>query len=129
MRSFMRTTIVGGFLFLTPLAFVVAVFGKAFQVIKVVATPLDNLFPIETVAGVAFVEVLTALIMLLCCFVAGLFAVKFFVGLFVIETLFVKLFIKFLAFVFRAIALFELVIGPGNIFARFRRQIFLKLLN
>ncbi len=74
MRSFMRTTIVGGFLFLTPLAFVVAVFGKAFQVIKVVATPLDNLFPIETVAGVAFVEVLTVLIMLLCCFVAGLFA-------------------------------------------------------
>ena len=74
MREFVRTTLIGGILFLIPLVVVVVVFGKAFQILKTVAIPLDNLIPIESVAGFALVEILTAVIMLLFCLMAGLVA-------------------------------------------------------
>ena len=74
MREFIRTTLIGGILFLIPLVMVVVVFGKAFQILKIVATPLGKLIPIESVAGFALVEVLTAVVMLLCCLMAGLVA-------------------------------------------------------
>jgi len=74
MRSFIRTTVIGGVLFLIPLAVVVAVLGKAFEVLKVLATLLSRLIPIETVVGIAIVEILTVGIMLLCCFASGLLA-------------------------------------------------------
>ena len=41
---------------------------------KVVATPVSNLIPIQSFAGFAFVEIVTAFIMLLSCLVAGLLA-------------------------------------------------------
>jgi uncharacterized membrane protein len=74
MREFIRTTLIGGILFLIPLVMVVVVFGKAFQILKTVANPLVKLIPIESIAGFALVEVLTAVIMLLCCLMAGLVA-------------------------------------------------------
>jgi len=74
MKSFIRTTLIGGVLFLIPLAFAAAVFSRAFQVLKLLAVPLGKLIGIETVIGIAFVEVLTAALMLLCCFIAGLVA-------------------------------------------------------
>ena len=74
MRESIRTTLIGGVVFLIPLVMAVVVIGKAFQILKVVATPVDKLIPIESVAGVALVEVLTVAIMLLCCLLAGLIA-------------------------------------------------------
>ena len=69
-----RTTLIGGVLFLIPLVFVVVVFGKAFQIMKVVATPLGKLIPVESFAGFAIVEILTVLVMILCCLFAGMIA-------------------------------------------------------
>ncbi len=69
-----RTTLIGGVLFLIPLVFVVVFFGKAFQIMKVVATPLGKLIPVESFAGFAVVEILTAFIMILCCLLAGTLA-------------------------------------------------------
>ena len=71
MRSFLWTTLIGGVLFLIPLAFVVAVIGKAFQVLRYVAAPIDRLIPIESLGGFALVEVITAGLLVLGCFVAG----------------------------------------------------------
>lgn len=59
MRQLIRTTLVGGIIFLIPLVFVVAVFGKAVQIMKSVAVPIGDLIPIESVAGVAIVPILT----------------------------------------------------------------------
>ena len=70
LRRLIRTTLIGGFLFLLPLVLVVVVLGKAFQIMKVVATPLGKLIPIESVAGFAIVEILTVLIMIVCCLLA-----------------------------------------------------------
>jgi len=74
LRKLIRTTLMGGILFLIPLVIVVAVLGKAFQIMKAVAKPVGNLIPVESIAGFAKVEVLTGVIMLLSCLIAGLVA-------------------------------------------------------
>ena len=74
LRRLIRTTVIGGVLFLIPLVFVVVVFGKAFQIMKVVATPLGKLIPVESVAGFAMVEILTAFITIVSCLLAGTLA-------------------------------------------------------
>ena len=72
MRRFIRTTLIGGALFLIPLVVVVVVVGKAFQILKIIATPLGYLIPIESVAGLAIDELLTVAIMIAICLIAGL---------------------------------------------------------
>ena len=74
LRRLIRTTLIGGILFLIPLVFVVVVVGKAFQIMKVVATPVAKLIPVENVAGYAVVELLTAGILILGCLLAGVLA-------------------------------------------------------
>jgi uncharacterized membrane protein len=74
LQRLIRDTLIGGVLFLIPLVFVVVVFGKAFQIMKVVATPLGKLISIESFAGFAVVEILTVFIMVLCCLLAGMLA-------------------------------------------------------
>jgi uncharacterized membrane protein len=69
-----RVTLLGGVVFLIPLVIVVVTVGKAFQIVKVLAQPLVRLFPIQTVVGVAFVDFLTVVLMVLMCLVAGLVA-------------------------------------------------------
>jgi len=73
MREFIRTTLLGGLLFLIPLV-VVMVVGKAFEILKTVATPLANFIPIDSVGDFAIVQVLTTAIMLAACLLAGLIA-------------------------------------------------------
>ena len=74
LQRLIRDTLIGGVLFLIPLVFVVVVFGKAFQIMKVVATPLGKLISIESFAGIAVVEILTVFIMILSCLLAGMLA-------------------------------------------------------
>ena len=74
LRRLIRTTLIGGVLFLIPLVFVVVVVGKAFQIMKVVATPLGKLVSVESLAGYTVVELLTVIIMILCCLLAGTLA-------------------------------------------------------
>ena len=69
-----RTTLIGGVIFLIPLVFIVVVFGKAFQIMKVVATPLSKLIPFESVVGFAVVEILTVLVLILVCVLVGMLA-------------------------------------------------------
>jgi uncharacterized membrane protein len=69
-----KTTILGGVLFLVPLAFIAIVLGKAFEVSKVVARPLDGLIPLEHVGGVALANIIAIILILVVCFAAGLAA-------------------------------------------------------
>ncbi len=70
----MKTTILGGLLFLVPLAFLTIVLGKAFQLSTMVAEPLDKIIPIHSLAGIAFINVLAVLLIVVVCFLAGLAA-------------------------------------------------------
>jgi len=73
-RELIRTTLIGGVLFLIPLVFVAAILGKAFQLMKVVAKPLSKLLPYDSAYEYIIVETLTVLLILVCCLLAGILA-------------------------------------------------------
>ena len=74
MRETIRATLLGGVVFLIPLVCIVVFVGKAFQIMKAVGQPVAKLIPVETVAGIAFIEVVTAVILIASCLIAGLVA-------------------------------------------------------
>lgn len=72
--SFVKTTIIGGILFMIPFVVIIIILGKAFQIMLKVAHPLEKLFPIEKVGGIALANILAVIAILLVCFLAGLLA-------------------------------------------------------
>jgi len=69
-----KTTIIGGAVFLVPLVIVVAIVGKGLQLMMIVAEPIDELIPIDSVAGVAFVNIVAILAIVFLCYLTGLAA-------------------------------------------------------
>jgi uncharacterized membrane protein len=74
MKKFFVTAAIGGMLFLVPLVFMVLIFGKVFQVMSRIAEPIARLLPVDHVGGVALINIVAALLILLVCVVAGLIA-------------------------------------------------------
>lgn len=71
---FIKTTIIGGLIFLVPVVIVVVVVGKAFKIMLVVAKPVGALIPTDYIGGVAVANILAVLAIALVCFIAGLIA-------------------------------------------------------
>jgi uncharacterized membrane protein len=69
-----RTTVVGGLVFLVPFAITLLVFGKVFTFMRRLAGPLSTRIPIESVGGIALANILALAIMLAACFLAGIVA-------------------------------------------------------
>jgi uncharacterized membrane protein len=72
--QFLKTTLIGGLLFLVPLVVVVVVVTKAYGFMLVVAEPIANIIPIDYVGGVALANFLALVVVVLLCFMAGLLA-------------------------------------------------------
>ena len=72
--NFIRTTILGGLVFLVPVVAFALVIDTVFQFMLAVAEPMADVFPIDFVGGVAIANIIAALIILLICFIAGLIA-------------------------------------------------------
>ena len=72
--GFIRTTIIGGIVFLVPFIVLVFILGKAFQIMVHVAAPISSAFPFATVGDIALIQVIAAALILLVCFLAGLVA-------------------------------------------------------
>lgn len=72
--KFAKTTIVGGLLFLAPVAIVLIVVKQALPLAHKVAGPIATRLPEGTVAGIGVTTLLATLILVLVCFVAGLLA-------------------------------------------------------
>jgi len=70
----MKSTILGGVLFLVPLVVVAIILQKAFEISKKVAAPIDRLIPIESFAGVALANILAVILIVIVCFLAGTIA-------------------------------------------------------
>lgn len=70
----MKTTILGGLLFLVPVAFLAIVVGKAFQLSLLIAKPIDRIIPVDHLIGVAFVNIIAVLVIIGLCYLAGLAA-------------------------------------------------------
>jgi uncharacterized membrane protein len=73
-KEFLKTTIVGGIVFLVPLILLILVLRHAMTFAGKIAGPIAALFPEHKVAGVAVATIIAALVLLLLSFVAGLFA-------------------------------------------------------
>jgi len=69
-----KTTIIGGLIFLVPIIIVVAILGKAYELMILVAKPLSAWIPLDSIGGVALANILAVLAILLCCLIAGIIA-------------------------------------------------------
>jgi len=77
MTAFLKTTVVGGILFLLPLAVVLMVLGYALGLASKVAQPISDRFDLQQwgdFAGVGLITVLSALVLVFVSFAAGIVA-------------------------------------------------------
>jgi len=72
--DFIKTTLVGGVLFLIPLVIVIVMLGKAHSLTRGIVEPLAQALPMQEIAGIGAAKVLAAFILLLIAFGAGLLA-------------------------------------------------------
>jgi uncharacterized membrane protein len=72
--SFINTTLIGGLFFVIPFVFLVLIIGKILGVLEKLVVPITAKIPLETIGGIAFPRIFTFLVLLLLCFIAGLFA-------------------------------------------------------
>jgi len=72
--KFLKTTIIGGVVFLVPVIVFMVIVGKAAALMLGVATPVAEYLPIDSVGDIAIVNLLAVLLVVLVCFLAGLVA-------------------------------------------------------
>jgi len=74
LKEFIKTTLVGGIVFLVPLVLLILVLRHAMALAGKIAGPVAATFPEHRIAGVAVATIIAALGLLLLCFLAGLIA-------------------------------------------------------
>jgi len=72
--QFLKTTIVGGLVFLVPVVAVVIVIDKALQLSRKLVEPMAAFIPIDSVAGFAVANLIADFVIVVICFLAGLAA-------------------------------------------------------
>jgi uncharacterized membrane protein len=72
--QFLRTTLVGGLLFLVPIVVLMIVLGKALALAHKIMDPLAKHLPVESVIGLRTPMLLAGGVIVLFCFLAGFFA-------------------------------------------------------
>jgi uncharacterized membrane protein len=72
--KFLKTTAIGGLLFLLPVLVVVGLLGYLYQGIVVVHEHLKHWMPFDSAASVVVLFIVTIAAIVVACFVAGLFA-------------------------------------------------------
>ena len=72
--QFLRTTLVGGLLFLVPIVVLVVVVGKALAVVHKILDPLAEHLPVHSIIGLRTPMLLAGGVIVVFCFFAGLFA-------------------------------------------------------
>jgi uncharacterized membrane protein len=72
--GFIKTTVIGGLIFLIPFVIIVSVLGKAINTMIVVARPLEKMIPLESIGGIAVIHILAILLVVFVCFLAGMLA-------------------------------------------------------
>jgi len=73
--GFVKTTVIGGIVFLVPFIVVIFILGKAFLFMRGIAQPLTAALPsIDTAGEIFLVDLLAVALVLAVCFVAGLAA-------------------------------------------------------
>lgn len=71
--SFVRATIAGGILFLIPVVAVIFILAKAFSILRNISKPIAAKLPFTNIAGIGDDTIITIVLLLLICFLAGIF--------------------------------------------------------
>lgn len=74
MLRFLKTTVLGGILFLVPIIVFIAIIGKALQITGKLAIPIAGLLGADKFVGIAVAELIAIALLVLICFIAGLAA-------------------------------------------------------
>ena len=74
MLKFLKTTLVGGVVFLVPVVIFIVLMGKALGIAQQLVDPLAKHLPIETIGGLRMARILSVVLVVLVCFVGGLVA-------------------------------------------------------
>jgi uncharacterized membrane protein len=72
--QFVLTTVIGGLLFLVPVGFLGFILFKAFDFMLLIAEPMADWMPVDTIGGVALANLIAILAIIVICFIAGLIA-------------------------------------------------------
>ena len=72
--KFVKTTLVGGLVFLVPLAILLVVFAKLAALLHRLGQPIAALFHVGSLAGTLIADALAVVLAVLFCFAAGLIA-------------------------------------------------------
>ena len=64
LKEFLKTTIIGGLMFLVPVILIVVILGHAMRLAAKIAVPIAEKFATTQVAGVAVVTIVAALVLL-----------------------------------------------------------------
>jgi uncharacterized membrane protein len=72
--KFLRTTLAGGILFLVPVIVVAVIAEKAFRLAHKIVFPLASKLPVDSVLGFETPKVMAVMLIVVACFLAGLFA-------------------------------------------------------
>jgi uncharacterized membrane protein len=73
LANFVRITVAGGILFLIPVIVIVLVLAKAFSFIGGISKTIAHKLSIVQIAGVGAASLISIILLLLICFVAGIF--------------------------------------------------------
>jgi len=68
--QFLKTTVIGGLVFLMSVIVIIVVSGKAQQSSRKVAEPLAASTPIDSIAGIALADVIGGVVPVVHCFAA-----------------------------------------------------------
>ncbi|MBO9570861.1 MAG: hypothetical protein J7497_01415 [Chitinophagaceae bacterium] len=71
--TFIRITLVGGILLLIPLTAMIIVTLKALMILKRIITPITDKMELDKVAGVGAETFVSILLLVIICFIAGMF--------------------------------------------------------
>jgi uncharacterized membrane protein len=69
-----KSIAIGGVLFLIPIAIAVVVIAKVLGFLSIVAEPMADVLPTDTILGFGLAQVIAVVLLLAVCFVAGLVA-------------------------------------------------------
>lgn len=72
--KFVRTTLAGGILFLTPLVIVALILEKALALVHKLIEPLAARLPVESIIGMRPAMLIAVVVLVLACFGAGMLA-------------------------------------------------------
>jgi uncharacterized membrane protein len=72
--GFLKTTAIGGLVFLLPLAVIAGLLGYVFNVVMLIYEPLKKHLPVSSATGTAILFLIAVGILVLLCFVCGLAA-------------------------------------------------------